>query len=155
VYIGGLGDDADDLSPHLRSRHDVGSELAAGHIPVTELRAAIILGAGSASFEMLRSLVEVLPVMIAPRWVTQTRVQPIAIVDLLTYLVAAIDRGPLGGAEDGPDRWSRGDRGRVARRGVVPRPDAHLRRRRRVAPSAGRAGAVPHALGSRRTGSTW
>ncbi len=101
VYIGGLGDDADDLSPHLQSRHDVGRELAAGHIPVTELRAAIILGAGSASFEMLRSLVEVLPVMIAPRWVTQTRVQPIAIVDLLTYLVAAIDRGPVGGPDDG------------------------------------------------------
>jgi uncharacterized protein YbjT (DUF2867 family) len=101
VYIGGLGDDADDLSPHLRSRHDVGLELAAGGVPVTELRAAIILGAGSASFEMLRSLVEVLPVMIAPRWVTQTRVQPIAIVDLLTYLVAAIGR-PF--TADGVDR---------------------------------------------------
>lgn len=92
VYIGGLGDDHDDLSPHLRSRHDVGIELASGPVPVTELRAAIILGAGSASFEMLRSLVEILPVMIAPRWVTQTRVQPIAIVDLLTYLVAAVGR---------------------------------------------------------------
>lgn len=94
VYIGGLGDDDDALSPHLRSRHDVGRELAAGPVPVTELRAAIILGAGSASFEMLRSLVEVLPVMLAPRWVTRTMVQPIAIVDLLTYLVAAIGRGP-------------------------------------------------------------
>jgi uncharacterized protein YbjT (DUF2867 family) len=92
VYVGGLGDDADDLSAHLRSRHDVGLELASGPVPVTELRAAIILGAGSASFEMLRSLVEVLPVMLAPRWVTQTRVQPIAIGDLLTYLVAAIGR---------------------------------------------------------------
>ena len=97
VYIGGLGEDADDLSAHLQSRHDVGRELAAGAVPVTELRAAIILGAGSASFEMLRSLVEVLPLMIAPRWVTQTRVQPIAIVDLLTYLVAAIDRGAANG----------------------------------------------------------
>lgn len=95
VYVGGLGDDADDLSPHLRSRHDVGAELASGTVPVTELRAAIILGAGSASFEMLRSLVEVLPAMLAPRWVTQTRVQPIAIADLLTYLVAAIGRGPV------------------------------------------------------------
>lgn len=94
VYVGGLGDDRDDLSPHLRSRHDVGNELASGATPVTELRAAIILGAGSASFEMLRSLVEVLPAMLAPRWVTQTRVQPIAIADLLTYLVAAIRRGP-------------------------------------------------------------
>jgi len=99
VYIGGLGDDDDALSRHLRSRHDVGAELASGSVPVTELRAAIILGAGSASFEMLRSLVEVLPVMIAPRWVTQTKVQPIAIVDLLTYLVAAIERGP-GGPHD-------------------------------------------------------
>ena len=94
VYVGGLGDDDDDLSPHLRSRHDVGIELAAGPIPVTELRAAIILGAGSASFEMLRSLVEVLPAMLAPRWVTSTRVEPIAIADLLTYLVSAIQRGP-------------------------------------------------------------
>ncbi len=93
VYVGGLGDDADDLSPHLRSRHDVGEELASGPVPVTELRAAIILGAGSASFEMLRSLVEVLPAMLSPRWVTQTRVQPIAIADLLSYLVAAIERG--------------------------------------------------------------
>ena len=95
VYVGGLGDDADTLSPHLRSRHDVGAELASGTVPVTELRAAIILGAGSASFEMLRSLVEVLPAMLAPRWVTQTRVQPIAIADLLTYLVAAISRGAV------------------------------------------------------------
>jgi uncharacterized protein YbjT (DUF2867 family) len=94
VYVGGLGDDSDTLSPHLRSRHDVGVELAAGEVAVTELRAAIILGAGSASFEMLRSLVEVLPAMLAPRWVTRTRVQPIAISDLLTYLVAAIRRGP-------------------------------------------------------------
>lgn len=94
VYLGGLGDDADTLSPHLRSRHDVGLELGGGSVPVTELRAAIVLGAGSASFEMLRSLVEVLPAMLAPRWVTQTRVQPIAIADLLTYLVAAVTRGP-------------------------------------------------------------
>lgn len=91
VYLGGLGDDADDLSPHLRSRHAVGVELARGDVAVTELRAAVILGAGSASFEMLRSLVEVLPMMIAPRWVTRTLVQPVAIADVLTYLVAAID----------------------------------------------------------------
>ncbi len=92
VYLGGLGSDGDHLSPHLKSRHDVGAELASGSAKVTELRAAIVLGAGSASFEMLRSLVEVLPAMLAPRWVTQTRVQPIAIADLLTYLVAAIER---------------------------------------------------------------
>ncbi len=111
VYVGGLGDDSDDLSPHLQSRHDVGRELASGPTPVTELRAAIILGAGSASFEMLRSLVEVLPAMIAPRWVTETRVQPIAISDLLTYLVAAVVRGPGDDHHDivevgGPDDFS-------------------------------------------------
>jgi uncharacterized protein YbjT (DUF2867 family) len=77
VYLGGLGDDAEDLSPHLRSRHEVGRTLADGPVPVTELRAAIIIGSGSMSFEMLRHLVEVLPVMTTPRWV-DTRVQPIA-----------------------------------------------------------------------------
>lgn len=92
VYLSGLGEDDDDLSAHLRSRHRVGEELAAGSLAVTELRAAVVLGAGSASFEMLRSLVEILPVMIAPRWVTSTRVQPIAIADVLTYLTAALDR---------------------------------------------------------------
>ena len=92
VYLSGLGVDADGLSPHLRSRHRVGEELASGSLAVTELRAAVVLGAGSASFEMLRSLVEILPVMIAPRWVTSTRVQPIAIADVLTYLTAALDR---------------------------------------------------------------
>lgn len=91
VYLSGLGDDDEELSSHLRSRHAVGTELAAGSVPVTELRAAIVLGAGSASFEMLRSLTEVLPVWIAPRWVTRTCVQPIAIGDALHYLRAAID----------------------------------------------------------------
>ncbi len=94
VYLSGLGDDDEELSPHLRSRHAVGEELAAGPIAVTELRAAVILGAGSASFEMLRSLTEVLPVMIAPKWVTVTKVQPIAIGDALAYLRAAVDAGP-------------------------------------------------------------
>lgn len=94
VYMSGLGDDREDLSPHLRSRHEVGVELARGEVAVTELRAAIILGAGSASFEMLRSLTEVLPAMIAPTWVTTTVVQPIAIGDALRYLRKAIERGP-------------------------------------------------------------
>ncbi|MBS3939827.1 MAG: NAD(P)H-binding protein, partial [Actinobacteria bacterium] len=76
VYLGGLGH-GDDLSPHLRSRQEVGQILAQGEVPVTELRAAIIIGSGSASFEMLRNLVEVLPVMTTPRWV-DTRCQPIA-----------------------------------------------------------------------------
>lgn len=90
VYLGGLGDDDADetLSPHLASRHEVGRILAAGTTPVVELRAAVIIGSGSASFEMLRHLVEVLPAMICPRWVTTTRCQPIAITDVLQYLVA-------------------------------------------------------------------
>ena len=91
VYLGGLGDDDDELSPHLASRHEVGRVLAAGRVPVTELRAAVIIGSGSASFEMLRNLVEVLPVMVTPRWV-DTRVQPIAIRDILHALSTAIER---------------------------------------------------------------
>ena len=92
VYLGGLGsDDTDELSPHLASRHEVGRVLAGGTVPVTELRAAVIIGSGSASFEMLRHLTEVLPVMICPRWVTRTKCQPIAIADVLHYLVAVLD----------------------------------------------------------------
>ncbi|GIS98564.1 MAG: hypothetical protein CM1200mP26_02770 [Acidimicrobiales bacterium] len=79
VYLGGLGHESDRHSAHLASRHRVGSALAGGRTPVTEFRAAVIIGSGSASFEMLRSLVEVLPVMVVPRWVTKTRCQPIAI----------------------------------------------------------------------------
>ena len=94
VYLSGLGNDAEELSTHLRSRHQVGVELARGEVAVTELRAAVILGAGSASFEMLRSLTEVLPAMIAPIWVTTTKVQPIAIGDTLRYLRKAVERGP-------------------------------------------------------------
>ncbi len=90
VYLGGLGRDSGDLSPHLASRHEVGRILASGPVPVTELRAAVIIGSGSASFEMLRHLDEVLPVMICPRWVTRTRCQPIAIADVLHYLVAVL-----------------------------------------------------------------
>ncbi len=90
VYLGGLGDDSTGLSEHLRSRHDVGAILASGSVPVTELRAAVIIGSGSASFEMLRHLTEVLPVMIAPRWV-RTLCQPIAIRDVLGYLVGVLD----------------------------------------------------------------
>jgi uncharacterized protein YbjT (DUF2867 family) len=95
IYLGGLGDDDDPgLSAHLRSRHEVGRIIGSGTVPTTELRAAIIIGSGSASFEMLRSLVEVLPVMITPRWVNGTRCQPIAIADVLHYLVAVLDHVP-------------------------------------------------------------
>ncbi len=89
VYLGGMGDD-DATSAHLASRHEVGRILAAGRTPTTELRAAVIIGSGSLSFEMLRYLVEVLPAMVTPTWV-RSRCQPIAIRDVLHYLVAVID----------------------------------------------------------------
>ena len=97
VYMGGLGDaGAGELSPHLASRHEVGEELAAGATPVTELRAAVVIGSGSASFEMLRHLTEVLPAMVCPKWV-DTRCQPIGIRDLLVYLVGVLDNpGAMG-----------------------------------------------------------
>jgi uncharacterized protein YbjT (DUF2867 family) len=89
VYLGGLGEDADELSVHLRSRHEVGRLLASTGVEVIELRAGVIIGSGSASFEMLRYLVEVLPLMVTPRWV-ETRCQPVAIADVVEVLVAAI-----------------------------------------------------------------
>ncbi|BDE06587.1 NAD(P)-dependent oxidoreductase [Vulcanimicrobium alpinum] len=107
IYLGGLGEERPRraLSKHLRSRHEVGEELRAGGVPVIEFRAAIIVGSGSISFEMLRYLTERLPVMIAPKWV-RTRCQPIAVRDVITYLVAALtlppDRGRIvgiGGAD--------------------------------------------------------
>jgi uncharacterized protein YbjT (DUF2867 family) len=90
IYLGGLGDPDADLSEHLHSRQQTGQALQEAGVPVTELRAAIIVGAGSASFEMIRNLTERIPVMICPRWV-YTRVQPIAIDDVLAYLVAALE----------------------------------------------------------------
>ena len=89
IYLGGLGDPRAHLSAHLRSRQQTGKALADAGVPVTEFRAAIIVGAGSVSFEMIRYLTERVPIMICPRW-TSTRVQPIAIRDVLDYLVAAI-----------------------------------------------------------------
>ena len=93
VYLGGLGDSDAELSEHLRSRQETGAALAAAGVPVTEFRAAVVVGAGSLGFEMLRYLTERLPVMICPRWV-YTRVQPIAVDDALAYLVAALDQPP-------------------------------------------------------------
>ena len=89
IYLGGLGSDDDELSDHLKSRHEVGRELAIGGVEVVELRAGVIIGSGSASFEMLRYLVEVLPIMVTPRWVT-TRCQPIAIADVIDILVRTV-----------------------------------------------------------------
>lgn len=93
VYLGGLGDSREDLSLHLESRQEVGEILRSTGIPTTEFRASIVLGAGSLSFEMIRALTERLPVMITPRWV-EVRAQPIAIDDLLEYLMVAITRTP-------------------------------------------------------------
>ena len=101
VYLSGLGREDDRLSSHLSSRHEVGRILASGSIPVTELRAAIVIGAGSSAFDMLRYLTERLPAMIAPRWLA-TRIQPIAEDDLVSYLVAAgSERDPGGVVEIG------------------------------------------------------
>lgn len=88
VYLGGLGDPGSDLSEHLRSRQETGVALRSAGVPVIEFRAAIVVGAGSVSFEMIRYLTERLPVMVCPRWV-YTRVQPIAVRDALAYLAAA------------------------------------------------------------------
>ena len=90
IYMGGLGEMGEDLSEHLRSRREVEEVLAAGPVPVTTLRAAMIIGSGSASFEILRYLVERLPAMITPRWV-RTESQPIAVRDVLHYLIAALE----------------------------------------------------------------
>jgi uncharacterized protein YbjT (DUF2867 family) len=90
VYLGGLGSEREDLSPHLRSRHEVGRLLRASGVPTIEFRASIVIGPGSLSFEMIRALVERLPVMVTPRWV-RVLAQPIATDDLLQYLLAALD----------------------------------------------------------------
>jgi uncharacterized protein YbjT (DUF2867 family) len=90
VYLGGLGDPETDLSEHLRSRQATGDALREAGVPVTEFRAAVVVGSGSISFEMIRYLTERLPVMICPQWV-YTRVQPIGVDDLLLYLVGALD----------------------------------------------------------------
>jgi uncharacterized protein YbjT (DUF2867 family) len=90
VYVGGLGDSDAKLSPHLASRHETGELLRRSGVEVVELRASIVIGAGSLSFELVRSLVEKLPLMMTPRWV-RVQAQPIAIADLLDYLVEAKD----------------------------------------------------------------
>jgi uncharacterized protein YbjT (DUF2867 family) len=105
VYLGGIGD-GESLSPHLRSRVEVGRILRTSGVPAMELRASIVLGSGSLSFEMIRALVERLPVLVTPRWVSR-RAQPIGIEDVLDYLAAAADIA-LDGSEiveiGGPDR---------------------------------------------------
>lgn len=90
LYLGGLGETGSGLSEHLESRRDVEFALASSRVPVTVLRAAMIIGSGSASFEILRYLVERLPIMITPRWV-RTESQPIAVRNVLNYLIAALE----------------------------------------------------------------
>jgi uncharacterized protein YbjT (DUF2867 family) len=128
VYLGGLG--TGDLSEHLASRQEVGRILRHSGVPTIELRASIVIGSGSASFEMIRALVERLPVMVTPRWV-HTRTQPIAIDDVLAYLLAAIDLEPaaselveIGGADAVTYLWLMREyaRQRGLRRVMVPVP---------------------------------
>ena len=90
VYLGGLGNDDAELSPHLRSRREVESLLGAAGVPVTVLRAAIVVGHGGISWEMTRQLIDRLPVMAAPSWAA-TRTQPIALADVVRYLVGVLD----------------------------------------------------------------
>jgi uncharacterized protein YbjT (DUF2867 family) len=89
IYLGGLGDDSDRLSEHLKSRQETGEALRSGGVPITEFRAAIVVGSGSVSFEMIRNLTERLPIMVCPRWVF-TRVQPISVRTVVDYLVGAL-----------------------------------------------------------------
>jgi uncharacterized protein YbjT (DUF2867 family) len=111
IYLGGLGSHGVELSPHLRSRQEVGEILRQSGVPAIEFRASIILGSGSLSFEMVRALVERLPVMITPRWVAILS-QPIAIQDVLQYLRSALDT-PIRGCPifeiGGPDQVSYGE----------------------------------------------
>lgn len=130
IYLGGLGRSETGLSVHLRSRQEVGEILRDSGVPRIEFRASIVIGSGSLSFEMIRALVERLPVMVTPRWVA-VPAQPIAITDLLDYLESAIDLTvegsrviPIGGA----DRVSYGQimqeyaRQRGLRRTMIPVP---------------------------------
>jgi len=90
VYLGGLGANEQPLSPHLRSRQEVADMLRSSEIPTIEFRASIVIGSGSLSFEMIRALVQRLPVMICPRWVN-VKAQPIAVEDVIAYLTAALE----------------------------------------------------------------
>ncbi len=90
IYLGGLGADDEKLSPHLKSRRQVEELLGEGGVPVTVLRAAVVIGHGGISWELTRQLVAHLPIMVAPRWVN-TRTQPIALPDVIRYLVGVLE----------------------------------------------------------------
>ncbi|HEX7337588.1 MAG TPA: DUF2867 domain-containing protein [Gemmatimonadales bacterium] len=130
VYLGGLGGEGERLSAHLESRQEVGRILRESGVPTVEFRASIVLGSGSLSFEVIRALVEKLPVMVTPRWV-HTRTQPIAIEDLVAYLVEALQHPEKeSGVYEigGPDQVSYGElmreyaRLRGLRRVMIPVP---------------------------------
>jgi uncharacterized protein YbjT (DUF2867 family) len=131
IYLGGLGCRDEQLSKHLRSRQETGDILRTAHAEVIELRASIVIGSGSLSFEMIRSLVERLPVMICPKWV-RVLAQPIAVEDVLAYLVESIDLSltdrSLIVEIGGPDQVSYGEimheyaRQRGLRRYMIPVP---------------------------------
>jgi uncharacterized protein YbjT (DUF2867 family) len=130
LYLGGLGDPQSDLSEHLRSRQDTGQALRSAGVPVTEFRAAVIVGSGSLSFEMIRYLTERVPIMVCPRWVF-TRVQPIGIDDVLSYLVQALSNPRSSGQTieiGGDDILTYGDmmlgyaRARGLKRALLPVP---------------------------------
>lgn len=91
VYVGGLGDESAHLSEHLRSRRETAEALSSGSVPVTTLRAAMVVGAGSAAFETILALVDRLPGMVMPRWVS-TETQPIALTDVVRYLAGVLGR---------------------------------------------------------------
>ncbi|MDG1895165.1 MAG: SDR family oxidoreductase [Fuerstiella sp.] len=130
VYLGGLGEQDEFLSKHLRSRHEVGEVLKESGAQVIEFRASIVIGSGSLSFELIRALVQKLPVMICPKWVS-TQAQPIAIEDVLTYMSYALEL-PEGDSRvydiGGPDQVSYGDlmreyaRQRGLKRLMIPVP---------------------------------
>ncbi len=130
IYLGGLGVDNSDLSSHLASRQQVGDVLRESEVPVTEFRAAVVVGSGSISFEMIRYLTERLPVMITPRWVT-TRCQPISIENVLNYLTECLGIPESVGRTfeiGGPDILTYGDmmreyaKARKLRRFLIPVP---------------------------------
>jgi uncharacterized protein YbjT (DUF2867 family) len=130
IYLGGLAEEDASLSPHLRSRHEVGRILRDSGLAVIEFRASIVIGSGSLSFEMIRSLVETLPLMVTPSWV-RVEAQPISIQDLLTYLERALEADPSGSPIyeiGGADRVSYAElmkeyaRQRGLRRTMIPVP---------------------------------
>jgi len=96
IYLGGLGDTKSCISPHLRSRMQVAKELKKGNVPITVLRAAIIIGSGSASYEIIKNLVKKLPIFFSPTW-ARTKCQPIAIRDVIKYLVGVLETGETTG----------------------------------------------------------